>query len=409
MNFEYFIAKHIAPGRTEAYSRPVVRIAYVSIALGLAMMIISVAIVIGFKHSISSKVSGFAAPIRIVPFDNNESLEEMPLKVQQSFLDRLRANPDITHIQFTAQKAGVLKTKDQIQGIILKGVGSHYDWRFLKENLIAGHLPHFNADQGPGRGVLISEKIANKLLLKVGDPVRVWFVSRNGAGALGRKLVVSGIYHTGLEEFDNHYIIGDLRQIQGLNHWGTDEIGSIELEVRDFKQLNKVAHFIYENIPYNMNVRTITEEYPEIFNWLNLLNTNVVVILVLMILVASITMISTLFILIIERTNMVGILKTLGANNSSIRKIFLYKAAYIIGLGMFWGNVIGLLFYYVQENFRIFKLNPQSYYVSYVPVELHGIYLLLLNAGTFAICLTMLILPSYYITRVVPARALRYE
>ncbi len=408
MNFAYFIARHIAPGRTETYSRPVVRIAYISIALGLALMLTSVAIVIGFKHSISNKVTGFAAPIRIVPFDKNESYQEMPLKLEQGFLEKLRANPEITHIQFTAQKAGVLKTTAQIQGIILKGVGKHYDWHYLKNSLVAGHLPVLDSASA-GREVLISQKMAQKLLLKVGDPLRIWFVSGNQSQAIGRKLWVSGIYNTGLEEFDNHYIIGDIRQVQELNHWKPDEVGSIELKISDFKNLNKIARSIYNELPFNLNVRTIIQEYPEIFNWLDLLNTNVVVILALMIIVASITMISTLLILIIERTNMVGILKTLGANNQVIREIFLYKAAYIIGLGMFWGNVVGMLFYYLQDKYRLFKLDPKSYYVSYVPVELHGSYWLLLNTGTFLICLLMLILPSYYITRIKPARALRYE
>lgn len=408
MNFAYFIARHIAPGRTETYSRPVVRIAYVSIALGLALMLASVAIVIGFKHSISDKVTGFAAPVRVVPFDKNESYQQMPLKLDNKFLEKLRKNPEITHIQFTAEKAGVLKTSDQIQGVILKGVGKNYDWNYLKNNLVAGHIPVLDSTM-PGREVLISEKMARKLLLKVGDPVRIWFVGANQSAALGRKLWVSGIYSTGLEEFDNHYIIGDIRQVQRLNQWKSDQVGSIELKVKNFKKLNQISQTVYEDAPFNLNVRLITQEYPEIFSWLDLLNTNVVVILTLMILVASITMISTLLILIIERTNMVGILKTLGANNKVIRRIFLYKAAYIIGLGMFWGNVIGMLFYFVQNKYRIFKLDPKSYYVSFVPVEMHWNYWLMLNAGTFLVCLLMLILPSYYVTRIRPSRALRYE
>ena len=408
MNFAYFIARHIAPGRTETYSRPVVRIAYVSIALGLALMLVSVAIVIGFKHSISDKVTGFAAPIRVVPYDKNESYQQMPLKLEKKWLDKLQENPEITHIQFTAEKAGVLKTTDQIQGVILKGVGKNYDWSYLKNNLVAGHIPVLDSTT-PGRQVLISKKMANKLLLKVGDPVRIWFVAGDQSAALGRKLYVSGIYNTGLEEFDSHYIIGDIRQVQKLNQWKPDQVGSIELKVRDFKKLNQIANSVYESVPFNLNVRTVIQEYPEIFSWLDLLNTNVVVILALMILVASITMISTLLILIIERTNMVGILKTLGANNKVIRRIFLYKAAYIIGLGMFWGNVVGMLFYFVQDKFRIFKLDPKSYYVSFVPVEMHWSYWFALNAGTFLICLLMLILPSYYVTRIRPSRALRYE
>ena len=408
MNVSYFIARHIAPGRSEAYARPVIRIAVVSIALGLALMIASVAIVIGFKHSISNKVVGFSAPLQIVAFTRNESLEESPVTIGTKFLKKLHSYPEITHIQYTAQKGGVLKTHDQIQGIILKGVGKDYNWNFLKENLIAGHLPDINTDK-PGRQVLISQKLATKLRLKPGDAVRIWFIGKEATAALGRKLIISGIYNTGIEEFDNRFLIGDLRQIQQLNGWKPNQVGSVELQVRNFKKLKSIAKKIYENIPYNLNINTIYDTYPEIFNWLGLLDTNVVVILVLMILVAGITMVSTLFILIIERTGMVGILKTLGANNHTIQKIFLYKAAYIIGRGMFWGNLLGLFFYFIQYYFRLFRLNPVSYYVSYVPVELSVSHFLLLNAGTFFLCLIMLIIPSFYIMRVEPASALRYE
>ena len=408
MNVAYFIAKHIAPGRTEAYARPIIRIAVISIALGLALMIISVAIVIGFKSSISNKVVGFSAPLRVVAFTNNESLEESPVTLGTKFLKTLRTNPEITHIQYTAQKGGVLKTRNQIQGIILKGVGQNYDWSFLKKNLTAGHLPDFKTT-GASREVLISQKLARKLQLKVGDAVRIWFIGQDATAALGRKLTISGIYNTGIGEFDNRFLIGDLRQIQRLNGWKSDQAGSVELQVRDFKKLKTIALGIYKSIPYNLNINTIYDNYPEIFNWLNLLNTNVIVILVLMILVAGVTMVSTLFILIIERTGMVGLLKTLGTGNRTIQKIFLYKAAHIIGRGMFWGNLLGLLFYFVQYYFHMFRLNPVSYYVSYVPVELSVSNFLLLNTGTFFLCLLMLIIPSFYIMRIEPARALRYE
>ena len=408
LNVAYFIARHIAPGRTEAYARPVIRIAVISIALGLMLMIASVAIVIGFKHSISNKVVGFSAPLQVVAFTRNESLEESPVTIGTKFLKKLRSNPEITHIQYTAQKGGVMKTHDQIQGIILKGVGQNYDWHFLKNNLTAGHLPDCKTDK-PSHQILISQKLATKLQLNPGDAVRIWFIGRDASAALGRKLIISGIYNTGIEEFDNRFLIGDLRQIQRLNGWKADEVGSIELQIRDFKKLKTIADEIYKSIPYNLNINTIYDNYPEIFNWLDLLDTNVVVILVLMILVAGVTMVSTLFILIIERTNMVGLLKTLGAGNRTIQKIFLYKAAYIIGWGMLWGNLLGLLFYFVQLYFRLFRLNPVNYYVSYVPVELSVSHFLLLNAGTFILCMLMLIIPSFYIMRIQPARALRYE
>ncbi len=408
MNFELFIARRIAPGRTETYSKPVIRIAILSLALGLALILASVAIVIGFKHSISRKMYGFAAPIRVVPFDKNESLEESPLSIQPSFLKILETNPGISHVQFAAQKGGVLKTKDQIQAIVLKGVDSAYDWTFIKRNLLTGRIPDLRTAQA-SKSVLISKKLADKLLLKTGDPLRIWFIGRQNTGAMGRKLKVAGIFQTGIEEFDNRFVIGDLRQIQKLNGWKSDQVGSIELEVKDLRQIKTIAQTVYKNIPYNLNIRTIFEEYPEVFNWLGLLDTNVVVILILMLLVAGITMISTLFILIIERTQMVGLLKTLGANNGSIRKIFLYKAAYIILWGMFWGNLLGIGFYEIQNHFHWFKLDAQNYYVSYVPVELHWTGFLLINLGVFSISILMLVLPSLYISRIAPSRALRYE
>ncbi len=408
MNVAYFIAKHIAPGRSEAYARPVVRIAVVSIALGLTLMIASVAIVVGFKHSVRNKVVDFASPLKVVAFTRNASLEETPVTLDQKFLKKLQNNPDITHVQFTAQKGGVLKTRNQIQGVVLKGVGQHYDWRYLKQTLLSGHIPDLTGNK-PGREVLISKTLADKLKLKTGDAVRIWFIGKDAASALGRKLIVSGIYSTGFEEFDNRYLLGDLRQIQHLNGWRPDQVGSIELEVSDFKKVKEIAQTIYNSIPYNLNIETVYDDYPEIFNWLNLLDTNVAVILVLMILVAGVTMISTLFILIIERTQMVGLLKTLGASHRVIQKIFLYKAAYIVARGMLWGNVLGLSFYFVQLFFRPFRLNPASYYVSYVPVELSLSHFLLLNAGTFLLSLLMLILPSFYIMRIRPSKALRYE
>ncbi|MBN2638549.1 MAG: ABC transporter permease [Bacteroidales bacterium] len=407
MNFEYFIARHIAPGRSEAYSRPVIRIAYISIALGLALMIASVAIVVGFKKSIREKITGFATPLQVVAFDRNQSVEETPIIPSEKLLKLLKSDANVAHVQLTAQKAGVLKTKDQIQGVVLKGVGTDYDWSFLKDNLLEGSLPDFH--NGNDKQVLISRKLSHELMLKVGDPVRLWFVGGDGSEALGRKLIVSGIYHTGMEEFDKRYVIGALQQVQKLNGWKPDQVGNVEIELKDFSKINQTAQALYNQVPYNMTVDNIIQEYPEIFNWLALLDTNVVVILVLMLVVASITMVSTLFILIIERTAMVGILKTLGSSNTSVRKIFLYKAAYIIGRGMFWGNFAGLLFYFIQYHFHVFLLDPQNYYVSYVPVELHPLTLLWLNLGTFLMTLLVLILPSYYITRIVPARALRYE
>jgi len=408
LNFEYFIAKQIAPDKSDNYAKPVVKISYISIALGLALMIISVSVVIGFKRSVSNKIIGFTSQLQITPFDNNESMEERPLAVSPELVDKLTSNKHITHIQLTAKKAAVLKTEDQIQGIVFKGVGVDYDTTFLTESLVKGRLPAFD-EFSQTDDVLISETLSKKLNVDVGDDLRAWFVSGDYSQARGRKFTISGLYNTSLEEFDNLFVIGDLKHIQKLNGWENDQVGTIEVMVDQKEGLRDIAFELYRILPYDLRISTVMDQYPQIYNWLELLDVNVIVILVLMVVVAAITMISTLLILIMERTNMVGVLKALGASNKSIIKIFLYKAIYIVFRGMIWGNLLGLGFYFIQYYFRIVKLSPENYYVDYVPVELSPLLFLALNAGTFMVCFLMLIGPSIYITRIVPSRALRYE
>ncbi len=391
----------------KSFSQPVIKISYISIALGMTLMIASIAIVIGFKHSISNKVIGFTANLQIIPFDNNQSLEAPPMNIDRDFIKLLPTLPNVKHIQFTAQKGGVLKTDNQIQGVVLKGVDNQYDWTFLRKNLVAGTLPKLT--QKNDYEVLISKMLADKLKLKVGDKVRVWFVNNNEQGARGRKFTISGIYNTGLENFDGNLIVGDLDVVAKLNNWKPGEVGNVEILLNNPDKAKATADAIYHDIPYDLNIVTATDLYPQIFNWLDLLDMNVVVILVLLILVASITMISTLLILIIERTSMVGLLKALGATNKSIGRIFLLRSTSIVLKGMLWGNILGLIFYFVQLNFKIFRLDPTSYYVDYVPVELHLPQFLLLNAGVFAVSLLILMIPTWYINRVLPSKALRYE
>ena len=408
MNFEYFIARHIAPNKSENYARPVVRISLISIALGLALMIVSVAVVVGFKNSISAKIIGFAAHLQIVPFDNNESIEEQPLTVDEGLLASLRTIRGVEHLQLTARKAAILKTEDQIQGVILKGIGPDYQTGFLAGSLVEGRLPAVSDPERTDE-LLVSQELAGLLRLRVGDELRAWFITGTDAQARGRKFTICGIYNTSMEEFDSRFIIGDIRHIRRLNGWDPNQAGSIEVMLSDAKHIRDIGFEVYKIIPYDLRVTTVLDTYPQIFNWLALLDMNVVVILVLLVSVSAITMISTLLVLIIERTGMVGLLKALGAANRSIRKIFLYKAGYIILMGMFWGNVIGLTLYFLQRQFRIIGLSPEDYYVTYVPMELNWVYFVLVNLGTFLVCLFMLIAPSMYISRIVPARALRYE
>ena len=314
---------------------------------------------------------------------------------------------NVKHIQYVAQKGGVLKTNDQIQGVVLKGVSSNYDWEFLKKNLYKGSLPKLTDKKD--YEVLVSKMMADKLNLKVGEEVRIWFVSNNSTSARGRKFTISGIYNTGLEDFDSNLIIGDLDVVAKLNNWKPGEVGTVEILLKNPALMKQTADEIYHDIPYDLNIVTAMQLYPQIFNWLDLLDMNVVVILVLLMLVAGITMISTLLILIIERTSMVGLLKALGATSKTIGRIFLVRSTYIVFKGMVWGNILGLLFYFVQWKFRIFHLDPQSYYVDYVPVELHFSQFLLLNLGVLAISMLIMLIPTWYINRVSPAKALRYE
>ena len=285
---------------------------------------------------------------------------------------------------------------------------SNFNKSFLESNISSGLFPAFN-DSIKSNEVLISSAISRKLELKTGDDMRMWFLDEDQPRARGRKFTISGIYDTGMEEIDDVYVIGDIKHIQKLNNWDATEVGSIELMVNDIDKIRDVSFNLYTTIPYNIRSISVFEEYPQIFNWLELLDLNVIVILALLIIVSTITMISTLLILIIERTSMVGLLKALGTTNSSIRKIFLIKASGVIVKGMILGNIIGIGFYYVQSYFRIIKLSAESYYVDYVPMELHLSDVLMLNIGTFIISLLVLIIPTFYITRVMPARALRYE
>ncbi len=406
MNLEYFIANRISNKGKESFSGPVIRVSILSISLGLAVMILSIAIVVGFENTISSKVTGFSSQLKIVAFDNNQSLEEQAITLDNELIAGLKADKNISYINLTAKKAGVIKTDDQIQGIVFKGLDKDYNLDFLNKSLTEGKIPGFSTKND---SVLISRDLSRKLNLNIGDDLRVWFLSGDNSRTRGRKFKISGIYKTSLEEFDSRYVIGDLRHIRKLNGWAENQVGTIELFCKNQDIVDETQMGLYKSIPYNLQVISIKQEYPQIFNWLDLLDTNVAVVLTLMILVAGITMVSTLFIIIMERTAMIGILKSLGMRNARIRKIFLHKAAHIIGKGMLWGNAGGLGLYFLQYYFQIIKLSSQSYYVDYVPVELYFSYYVYLNLATFLLSLLILIGPSYYITRISPAKALRYE
>jgi len=406
MNTERFIARRLIKGGPGSFSAPVIRIAIISVALGLAVMIVSVAIVTGFQKQIRDKIVGFGSHIQIAKFDSNNSFEFEPISRKQAFYSKLQNTPGIKHIQVFATKAGIIKTTDQIQGVVFKGVGADFDWSFFNDKLVSGK-PFSTRDTAVNDSVIISQNLADLLKIKVGDPLRMYFIIDNMARA--RRFNVSGIYNTGLAEFDLKFIFGDIRQIQKLNGWSADSVSGFDVYINDFSQLDQMGKIVYNEVGYDLNTKTIRELYPQLFDWLDLQDMNVIIILVLMVLVSGMAMISTLLILILERTSMIGVLKALGARNFSIRRVFLYNAAYIIGKGMLFGNIAGITLCLIQEHFGIITLPQESYFMSVVPINLDFFYILLLNAGTLVACTMMLLLPSFIVARISPVKAIRFD
>jgi lipoprotein-releasing system permease protein len=406
LNTELFIARRILSKNKANFSRPIVRIAILSIGLGLTVMFVAVAILTGFQKEVREKVIGFGAHIQISHYDENSSLETKPISIHQDFYPSLETVKGIRHIQVYATKAGIIKTADQIQGIVLKGIGPDYDVSFFSNKIIAGHFLHLS-DTGKTNDVLISKNLASLLKLHLNDDIRMYFIS--GTTTLGRKFHIAGIYETGLEEFDKVYVLCDIRHIQKLNNWQPDEVGGFEVILDNFNDLGKMGKYVYRKIGMTLDAKTIRDLYPQIFDWLDLQDINVLIILVLMVLVSGITMISTLLILILERTNMIGILKALGMPNRGIRRVFLINAVYIIGQGLFWGNLVGATLCILQQKYGIITLPQESYYVSVVPVNLELWNILLLNAGTVVVCLAMLLLPSFVTSRISPVNAIRFS
>ena len=388
-------------------SSTVMRLAVTSVALAIAVMLISLAVVVGFKNQIRDKVVGFVAPIHIQALDRNESYEEQPFVVDGRLQQALDKTDGIKRYQMVANKAGMIKTDEEIQGVVMKGVGADYDWSYFKDFLTEGVVPQF-VDGERSNDVMLSRNIANKLLLSVGDPARVWFIDED-MQARGRKFNVVGIYETGLSEFDERFVFCDLDQIRRLNHWEDNETGLVEVWIDDMDVMDEVNNALYYSIPGTLASYTARESNPQIFDWLDLLDTNVWLILVLMFLVAGITVISMLLIIIIEKTSTSGLLKAMGASDAFVRKVFMQRSIRILLIGMLIGNVIGLGFCLLQRYTGFIHLNPATYYLSSVPIELHPSTVLLLNVGTLVLWILMLLIPTSIINRIRPSKSIRFE
>ena len=406
MNPEFFIARRLIKRNTGNFSDPIIRIAIIAVALGLIVMILAIAIIIGFKHEISSKVIGFGGHIQVSNFDNNYSYEVIPIEQDPALLRQLKDIPGVKHVQSFGNKPGIIKTENDIQGVVLKGIGRDFDWDFFKEKMINGSILQLS-DTAISNDILISKKLASLLKLETGNDVRMYFIIDDLIRA--RRFTIKGIYETGLEDFDKMFVLCDIGQIQKLNSWESNQVAGFEILVNDLKNLDQVANEVYTFIPYDTNARTIKEIYPQIFDWLKLQDMNVIIILTLMILVAIITMISALLILILERTNTIGLLKALGYKTWNIRKIFLIIASNIALKGIFWGNLIGLSLVFIQKYSGIIKLSQESYYVSVVPIQINFFHLLVLNLATLLITIMALVIPSVIISAISPVKAIRYE
>lgn len=411
MNLEYFIARRLITAKNfkSSISAPIIKIAISAIAIGIIMMMVSVATGIGLQKKIRDKVSAFNGQIIISNYDNNNSdVTLVPISKKQDFYPKFTSVPEVRHIQAIATKAGIIRTENAFEGVVFKGVGADYDWNNVSEYLVEGKLPNFSKDLN--EEVLISKFLANRLNLKVGDNFNTFFVKEE-QGKLPniRRFKIAGIFNSGFQDFDATYIIGDIRHIQRINKWNSDQIGAFEVFVKDFDEIKTTGDKIYEQTSSSLDTKTIIEKYSYIFDWLQLFDFNIVLILGIMILVATINMVVALLVLILERTQMIGILKALGANNWTIRKVFLYNAFYLIIRGLFWGNLIGIALLLLQQQFGVIQLNPENYYVNQAPVYLNWGYIILLNLLTVTVCFIVLLIPSYIITKISPVKAIRFD
>ena len=415
MNLPLFIARRIYgnSGDQQKVSLPAIRIATAGIAIGLAVMIISVSVVLGFKHTIRDKVIGFGSHITVANFMAIQSDDQYPIVMNDSMMNVLRKTEGVRHVQRFALKSGILKTDNDFMGLLFKGIAEEYDTTFIHNNMVSGSIPKFSATKG-SQQLVISKYIADKLLLKTGDKVFAYFIAPGDVRA--RRFTIAGIYETNLAHFDKLLVFTDLHTTVRLNGWEDDQTSGAELLVNDFSQLNTVEDRIIDNVNRTIDhygstysSETIIDSVPNIFAWLDLLNLNVWIILALMVAVAGFTMISGLLIIILERTSMIGIMKALGARNSTVRHTFLLFAVFIIGRGLLIGNLIALVLIALQHFTGLVTLDASTYYVSTVPVEVNWLYFLLINVATLVICTLVLIGPSFLVSHIHPAKSMRYE
>ncbi len=413
MNLEFFIAKRLVKGKEHkiSISAPIIKIAIAAIALGLIMMLIAIATGVGLKHKIREKVAAFNGHIQILNYDTNTSdVSVKPISLEQDFYPKFKDIDGIAHVQAVASKGGIIRTENTFEAFIAKGVGKDYNWPVFEEYLVDGVLPNYKDELN--EEILMSRIMANRLQLKTGDSFFAFFLKNEELSKKPnqRKFVITGLYDSGFEELDGRYVLVDIRHIQRMNKWEANQIGNFEVFIDDFSDLESKSNEIRGETIATLETQTIKKKYYKIFEWIGLFDFNIALIIGIMIIVGGFNMITALLVLILERTQMIGILKALGTSNWSIRKVFLYNAAYLIGIGLLWGNVIGLGIIWLQSKFRFLKFpNPKEYYIEYIPVHINLSTIMLLNVGVLLLCLLMLLIPSYIITKISPVKAIKFE
>lgn len=415
MNFPLFIARRIYGNHhnERKVSRPAIVIAVAGIAIGLMVMIVSISVVLGFKHSIQNKVIGFGSHIQVTNFMSQMSANDYPIVIDDSMMNVIKKMPGVKHVERYAYKQGILKTDNDFLGVTFKGVGQEFDSTFIHHSMVEGSIPTFSDSVSSNR-ILISKIMADKLNLKCGEKIFAYFIDQSGVRM--RRLTIQGIYQTNLNQYDESICFADLYTVVKLNGWNADQTSGAEVSLTDFNKLDQIEKNFIKTVNRTTDKygetyasQTIRDANPQIFNWLDLLDVNVVIIIVLMIAVSAVTMISGLLIIILECTNMIGVMKALGSTNTSIRHIFLWFSTFVIGRGLLIGNAVALALIFLQNQFKIFKLDPSVYYISAVPVEVNLPLFLALNVLTFALCVLMLVAPSYLISKISPTKSIRYE
>jgi lipoprotein-releasing system permease protein len=405
MNYEYFLAKRLTKRKGKNLSRPIIIIATLSITLGVAVMILSISILQGFKSEVKEKITGFASHVQIVPYNLKLTENSEGISLSKEEEKRILSIQNVKSISPYATKGGVIKTKTDFQGILLKGVDKTYDTSFFHQYLINGRF--LNLSDNQSTDALVSKVVSNRLNLSIGDKLRVFFHIENNYRA--RAFNIVGIYETGLSDYDERFVICDIAQVQGLNNWDSETVEGYEVLLKDFSKVEQSSEQIYYSLSEDKTIKTLGEIEPNLLSWLSLLDSNVILILIIMLLVSIVTITSTLLIIIFEQTTTIGVLKSLGATSRSIIKIFLYNATYIILRGLLYGNVLALGIAFVQAKFNIFTLPQESYFLTSVPIEISAIQIIMVNLVTIIICLAALLIPARSISKIDPIKSIRFD